>query len=307
MIVNENLRDRYRGVLVGSAAGDALGATLEFMDRREIRERYGVLRDIVGGGWLHLPAGEVTDDTQMALCIARSIVERERFDPDDIASRFVDWYRSNPPDIGNTTRRSLQLLDEGAPWQEAGAQTHREMRPRDASNGSIMRCAPVALLARGDPDFNARASADSSRITHANPLSVDGCVALNAGIASLLDDPAADVLAIAIEAAQDGLVIESLKAVPDQTVESIDAGGYVLSTLQSAFWAVTTSGSLEDAIVKAVNLGQDADTTGAVAGALAGAKWGYQAIPERWREALIEHETFVSLADGLLEISLARS
>lgn len=304
--MSENLRDRYRGVLVGSAAGDALGATVEFMDRREIQERYGVLRDIVGGGWLRLPAGEVTDDTQMALCIARSIAERGQFDPDDVASRFVDWYRSNPPDIGNTTRRSLQLLDEGVPWHEAGAQTHREMRPRDASNGSVMRCAPVALLARGDPGFNALASADSSRITHANPLSIDGCVALNAAIAALLDDPYADALANAIEAAQEDLVIDSLAGVSKQTVESIDAGGYVLSTLQSAFWAVTTSASLEDAIVKAVNLGQDADTTGAVAGALAGAKWGYQAIPERWRDALVEHDTFVSLADRLLEISLAR-
>lgn len=301
------LRDRYRGVLVGSAAGDALGATLEFMARQQVRERYGVLRDIVGGGWLNLSAGEVTDDTQMALCIARSIVTRGGFDPADIASRFVDWYHSNPPDIGNTTRMSLQSLSSGVPWDEAGERTHLQMRPRDASNGSVMRCAPVALLARGDAEFNAWASADSSRITHANPLSVDGCVALNAVIAGLLVDPSSDAISIGIAAASEPLVVEAFEATPAQTAESIDAGGYVLATLQSAFWSVTTQDTLEDAVVAAVNLGQDADTTGAVAGALAGAKWGYRAIPDRWREALIEHDVFVELADALLEISLARN
>ncbi len=280
--MNEGLTDRYRGVLLGSAVGDALGATVEFMSRKEIQTRYGVHRDIVGGGWLGVPAGEVTDDTQMALCIAESIVELGTFDPADIASGFVDWYHSNPPDIGNTTRASLQALANGVSWDMAGHQTHLAMRPRDASNGSIMRCAPVALFGRGDYELLAQASADSSRITHANPLAIDGCVALNAAIAALLDDPSTDVLAVAISAAGEPKVRDALEAVPIQNEEEIDASGYVLATLQSAFWAVTTSESFEDAIVRAVNLGQDADTTGAVAGALAGAKWGYGAIPERW-------------------------
>ena len=299
------LTARYRGALVGGAVGDALGATLEFMGRDEIRARYGIHREIIGGGWLNLTAGEVTDDTQMALCIAESIVELRTFDPADIARRFVDWYHSNPPDIGNTTRLSLQSLAAGVPWDEAGERTHLQMRPRDASNGSIMRCAPVALLARGDNAWNAAASADSSRITHANPLSVDSCVALNAAIATLLDDPASDFLAAAIDAASEPAVIEALEQVPRQSVERIDASGYVLSTLQSAFWSVVTTDSIEEAIVTAVNLGQDADTTGAVAGALAGAKWGVGAIPDRWQEALLADGDLVEIADRLLEISLA--
>src|SRR5690606_39714 len=100
----EELRDRYRGVLLGKAVGDALGATVEFLSRDQIRATYGRHTEITGGGWLGLEPGEVTDDTQMALCIARSIVERGGFDDQDIARRFVDWYHSNPPDIGNTTR-----------------------------------------------------------------------------------------------------------------------------------------------------------------------------------------------------------
>jgi ADP-ribosyl-[dinitrogen reductase] hydrolase len=299
------LRDRYRGCLLGLAVGDALGATLEFMSRADIAARFGTLRDIVGGGWLNLPAGEVTDDTQMALCIAGSLAEHAAFDGDDIAERFVAWYRSNPPDIGNTTRDALVRLAAGVPWQEAGQQTHKRMRPRDASNGSVMRCAPVALFARADSDANARYSADSSRITHANPLCVAGCVALNAAIAALLDDPSADGLAAALAATGNGEVRTRLAAAPAQSAETLDAGGYVLATLQSSFWALASHDTLEETIIAAVNLGQDADTTGAVAGALAGARWGHAAIPTRWLDVLRGHDELLELADRLLELSLA--
>jgi ADP-ribosyl-[dinitrogen reductase] hydrolase len=303
LVDQEALRDRYRGVLVASAVGDALGATLEFMSRDEIARQHGQLREIVGGGWLKLPKGEVTDDTQMALCIARSLAERGAFDADDIATRFVEWYRSNPPDIGNTTRDALARLAAGVPWQEAGQQTHERMRPRDASNGSVMRCAPVALFARADPAANARFSADSSRITHANPLCVAGCITLNAAVAALLDDPASNPLDAAVAATDNETILDALRAVPAQTAETLDAGGYVLATLTSSLWAVMTHESLEEAIVAAVNLGDDADTTGAVAGALAGARWGYAAIPDRWLDVLRGREELESLADRLLEMS----
>ena len=304
MIDPEALRDRYRGALVGSAVGDALGATVEFMSRAEIARQYGQLRDIVGGGWLDLPKGEVTDDTQMARCIARSLAERGTFDGDDIAARFVEWYRSNPRDIGNTTRDALVRLANGVPWPEAGQQTHEKMRPRDASNGSVMRCAPVALFAGADSAANARYSADSSRITHANPLCIAVCVALNTGIAALLTDPEADALAATIGATDDETVRAALRAAPAQTADSLDAGGYVLATLQSSYWALLTHETLEDAIVAAVNLGQDADTTGAVAGALAGARWGYSEIPSRWLDVLRGREELVTLADQLLDLSM---
>ena len=303
MVRDDALSDRYRGVLLGKAVGDALGATLEFMSRDAIQGQYGTLRDIVGGGWLSLPAGEVTDDTQMALCIARSIVEEGRFDPQAVSRRFVEWYRSNPPDIGNTTRHALQQLASGVPWDEAGWNTHLAMRPRDASNGSVMRCAPVAMLHRLDPEANATSSIDSSRITHANPLCTEGCVVLNAAMATLLNEPNSNPIAIAEAVATSDEMLRALDSISSQTPEALDAGGYVLATLQSAFWAVTTHHTLEDAVVAAVNLGQDADTTGAVAGALAGAKWGASAIPERWLEALIARDELTSLADGILDLA----
>jgi ADP-ribosyl-[dinitrogen reductase] hydrolase len=303
MTVQDALRDRYRGVLLGKAVGDALGATVEFMSRDAIQRQYGELRDIIGGGWLSLPAGEITDDTQMALCIAHSIVERQGFDADDISARFVAWYRSNPPDIGNTTRHALRQLADGVPWEEAGHNTHLQMRPRDASNGSIMRCAPVALLDRLDPTANARHSMDSSRITHANPLCIDSCVALNAAISTLLNDPHADPVAVAASVTDNVQIREALGRVADATTDTLDAGGYVLSTLTSALWSVTSHHTLEDALVAAVNLGQDADTTGAVAGALAGARWGAESIPDRWLDVLIAREELVGLADGIFDLS----
>lgn len=300
---NEALCDRYRGVLLGKASGDALGATVEFMSRAEIRERYGVHREIAGGGWLQLSAGEVTDDTQMALCIARSIAEQGRFEPADVAAHFLDWYRSDPPDIGNTTRRSLEHLAAGVPWDEAGLLTHHELRPRDASNGSLMRCAPVALYMRRAAAANATHSADSSRITHANPLAVEACVAFNLAVAALLDDPKTDFLAVALDAADEPEVRAALLGARAANSEQLDAGGYVLSTLRAAFWAVLAHDNFEETVVAAVNLGQDADTTGAVAGALAGARWGAEAIPPRWRAALLAHDELTALADRLLELS----
>lgn len=303
MVDEEALRDRYRGALLASACGDALGATLEFMPREEIQEQFGTLRDIVGGGWLHLHPGDVTDDTQMMLCIGHSIVQQGAFDPEDIAARFLAWYRTDPPDVGKTTGAALAYLDQGLPWDEAGERGHRERQPNDASNGSIMRCAPVALYARGNPQRNVECSAISSRITHANPLSINGVVALNAAIARLLDDPASDFLAVAREATSEPDVQQVLDVVPGLSPADLSTSGYVLDTLQAAFWAVREHETLEDAVIAAVNLGQDADTTGAVTGALAGARWGADAIPTRWLDKLIPADELLALADELYSLS----
>lgn len=296
------LRDQFRGVMLGMATGDALGATVEFQSPAEIAANYGVHRAIVGGGWLNLAPGEITDDTQMALCIARSLVAQGRFDPDDIAARFVEWYQSNPKDIGNTTRHALALLAAGTSWEEAGRLTHEGMRPRDASNGSIMRCAPVALATWADPALNAHCSADSSRITHANPLCVDACVALNAALAALLADTHADPIAAAAAAVSLDEVRDAAEAAREATPEALPAGGYVLDTLTAALWSVTHHDSPEDVIVAAVNLGNDADTTGAVAGALAGARWGASALPAHWVDVLVDRAELTGVADALLAL-----
>src|SRR5215211_1602510 len=148
---DRTLIDRYRGCLLGLACGDALGGPIEFETRAAIRERFpGGLRDFIGGGWLHLIPGEITDDTQMTLALAESLACSGPLDMDDVAARFLSWFRSEPEDIGNTTRSALSYLANGVPWEEAGERVISES-PSAAGNAAVMRCAPVALRFRTAP------------------------------------------------------------------------------------------------------------------------------------------------------------
>ncbi|HVB65639.1 MAG TPA: ADP-ribosylglycohydrolase family protein [Nitrolancea sp.] len=295
------LRDRYRGCMLGLAVGDALGAPLEFIDRAEIARRYGEVREMLGGGWLNTVPGEYTDDTQMALAIARSVVDLGMIDPADIGSRFVQWMESMPKDIGNTTLQSLGYLASGVPWNEAGARTLAQKGDSAAGNGSIMRAAPLALACRNDPDALIRQSLDISLITHADPRCCWSCVALNQAIVALLTG-SDDVIAAAANV-DETLVREVLASVATIRRDEVKSGGYVLHTLGAAFWSLLHYDSFEEVVVAAVNLGGDADSTGAVAGALAGARYGASAIPDRWLAVLQGREELSDLADRLLELS----
>ncbi len=296
----EILKDRYRGCMLGLAVGDALGAPLEFLERDEIAERHGVLREMIGGGWLETEPGEWTDDTQMALAIARSIVRSGGIEPADVATLFVEWFSSLPKDVGNTTSRSLQHLVDGVPWNEAGARALRELGGSAPSNGSLMRTAPIALANRGDDEALIRYSVDISRITHADPLACWSCVALDLGISALLSE-SGDAIRAAAAVPQEDVMRAVMRSSVDRG--EVRSGGYVLDTLQAAFWAFRHQDGFEDVVVAAVNLGGDADTIGAVAGALAGARYGASAIPERWLSVLHGRDELIDLADRLLELS----
>lgn len=287
--------------MLGLAVGDALGAPLEFIDRAEIARRYGEVREMLGGGWLNTVPGEYTDDTQMALAIARSVVDLGLIDPADIGARFVQWMESMPKDIGNTTLQSLGYLASGVPWNEAGARTLAQKGDSAAGNGSIMRAAPLALACRNDPDALIRQSLDISLITHADPRCCWSCVALNQAIVALLTG-SDDVIAAAANV-DETLVREVLASVATIRRDEVKSGGYVLHTLGAAFWSLLHYDSFEEVVVAAVNLGGDADSTGAVAGALAGARYGASAIPDRWLAVLQGREELSDLADRLLELS----
>ncbi len=287
--------------MLGLAVGDALGAPLEFLDRNEIQERYGTVRNMLAGGWLDTNPGEVTDDTQMALAIARSIVESRSVDPSDIAKRFVAWFHSQPKDVGNTTGRSLRHLADGVPWNEAGVRTLTDLGGSAPSNGSLMRSAPIGLACRRDAEANTRYSIDVSRITHSDPLACWSCVSFDLAIAALISETGDALRAAASvpEPRVSAAVIQSSSVDRDD----VRSGGYVLETLAAAFWAFRNYDGFEDVVVAAVNLGGDADTTGAVAGALAGARYGASAIPSRWLSVLQGRDELIELADRLLEIS----
>jgi ADP-ribosyl-[dinitrogen reductase] hydrolase len=300
------MQDRYRGCLVGLAAGDALGGPVEFISRQELATRFpdGV-RDFTGGGWLSLESGEITDDTQMTLDLARSLAVDGTVNLPDLARRFVQWAAGHPKDIGATTRTAIAQLAEGVAWDEAGERVYRESLPKGAAgNGSVMRCAPVALRFRTDPHALVRVSIDTARMTHADPRCTAGAVVVNQAIASLLEDaPPEAAIAASLSGVDQADLVKAIRALPELEWDQIRSGGYVVDTVTAAFKSLLVTASFEEAVVTAVSLGDDADTTGAVAGALAGARYGVAAIPERWYGAVQHREELQRLADRLLFLS----
>ena len=298
--------DRARGALLGLACGDALGRPVEFTSASEISAEHGRLDEMVGHGTWNQPAGTITDDTEQALCIARSLVEQQAFDPADISARFVDWYESGPFDIGIMTRRSIEKLQAGQSWEQAG-QAVWEASPegKNAGNGSVMRCSPLSIPYAPDWDRLVDVSRQSSQITHADPRCTYGCAILNLTVAGLLqgvDTPLLDALTYVERDAPDELTT-ALRPIADGNAPgSLDTSGYVVHSLQTALHDGLGAGSAEEAIVTAVNRGGDTDTIGAIAGSVAGARFGASQLPDRWLSTIDEADELESLSDDLLEV-----
>jgi ADP-ribosyl-[dinitrogen reductase] hydrolase len=234
-----------------------------------------------------LPAGTFTDDTEMALAVADSLLACSVLDGKDLAQRFVAWYRAEPADVGNHTRAVLSRMATGEAWGCAVGEVQRTA-PASAGNGSLMRSWPVALVHWRDLDRLIADSRLQSQVTHSHPECVAAVSLVNAIIYSLLRGTApAEAVLMALQCVD---VPASLRALvqeaPKRPRESLQNSGWVRHTLESAIWGLMTTDSFEAALVQVVNLGNDADTAGAVVGALAGATYGLASIPERWRDAL---------------------
>jgi ADP-ribosyl-[dinitrogen reductase] hydrolase len=299
-----SLRDRYAGTLLGLACGDALGGPVEFLDRDEIAARFpNGVSEFIGGGWLRLAPGEVTDDTEQALILAESLTDNG-LDLDRFAAGLIAWFRSNPKDIGNTTRIALEALAAGMGPGDAGAVALAARGERSAAaNGAVMRCAPVALRFRRDPDRLVRASLDSARVTHAEARASWGAVAVNQAIAHLLEGGAiADAPAAAVVGIPNSEVRAAVRDAAGRQRHEVGSGGFVLETIGASFWSLLNAGSAREAIETAVALGDDADSTGAVTGALSGAAYGVSALPSTWVEMVQFRERLQSEAVRLLAL-----
>ncbi len=298
---------RVRGALIGLAVGDALGTTLEFRSPGTFEP----LTDLVGGGPFGLPAGAWTDDTSMALCLAESIVETGRFDPADQLRRYVRWYREGHLsstgrcfDIGNTTRAALERFEATGDPNAGGTDRHT------AANGSLMRLAPVPVAFAADPTEAVRLSGDSSKTTHALPECVDACRYFGGLLVGAVRGASKEELLAPDYAPVSGLWdAEPLHLkVADVAAGSflrkrppeIRGTGYVIDALEAALWAFASTDDYAACVLAAANLGDDADTTAAIAGQIAGAFYGMDGIPERWRGMLVMRETVEGLADGLV-------
>ena len=291
--------DRAKGALIGLALGDALGATLEFSQR----DAGPPVTDIVGGGPFGLAPGEWTDDTSMALCLADSLLATGGLDARDLMERFCRWnedgYNSVTDgcfDIGNTTAAALDA------FRATGDPLSGSSAPRSAGNGSLMRLSPVAIRWWHDRAKAIEAARLQSRTTHGAAQAVEACALF------------AELLVEAIGGASKESVLRARDWPGDVEIAKVAAGswhtkdrddisssGYVLDTLEAALWCVDRTGSIEEALILAANLGRDADTVAAVTGQLAGALWGMSGAPAAWLNKLAWRARIESLAMQLYE------
>ena len=267
------LLDRALGAFLGLAVGDALGATVEFMTAREIAAQYKVHKEIIGGGWLHLKPGRVTDDTEMSLALGSALIASGGWNSRAIADAFVKWMRGNPVDIGNACRRGIsRYIADGslsAPFAE-----------ENGGNGAAMRNLPAVFASLESEEILIRRSIEQAHLTHHHPQS--------------------DAATAALARMTRRLLLEGVHAPCDQIVGDLitqhpafhfkpwpgHTSGYIVHTAQTVFDGFFNTGSFEECLVRVVNRGGDADTTGALAGQLAGALYGVQGIPARWLNKL---------------------
>lgn len=289
------LLDRYQGCLLGLACGDAVGTTVEFQPRGS----FVPLTDMVGGGPFDLAPGQWTDDTSMALCLAESLLHCDGFDPRDQMTRYVNWwqwgYLSSTGecfDIGMTTQGALQrFLVTGDPYSGVS-------HPNTAGNGSLMRLAPVVLFYYPNQQEIELFARDSSRTTHGAPEAVDCCALFAHILARALAGEPKDALVrhTSVSLSEAKVIGIANGSYVHKEREGIAGTGYSVASLEAALWCFQHTDSFEAAILAAANLGDDADTTAAITGQIAGAFYGLSAIPDRWLGKLHAREKIEDLS-----------
>lgn len=300
---------RYRGCLLGLAVGDALGTTLEFKPPGS----FTPITDMIGGGPFNLKPGQWTDDTSMALCLAESLIECRGFNPKDQMERYVRWWKDGHLsstgacfDIGNTTRTALSaFLRTGNPLSGA-------TDSRSSGNGSLMRLAPVPLFYAGSPIEAIAKSGESSRTTHGAPAAVDACRYFGGLIVGALTGTDKDELLADHYAPIPGYwdqhpLFPEIEDIAEGSFNKKDppeimGTGYVVQSLEAALWAFFHSNTFEEGCLMAVNLGDDADTTGAIYGQIAGAYYGEDGIPDQWCSRILEVSLIAEIANKLYHL-----
>lgn len=283
---------RAQGCLVGQLAGDSLGSLVEFQDPGAIRKAYpGGVRQLADGGTWNTLAGQPTDDSEMALALARTLVRERRFDLESTARAYVHWFRSGPFDIGNTCRTALAA---GARGTSAAQGAQASAKRGSQANGALMRISPLAIFGAHAEEAQLIAWArDDASLTHPHP----NCLAANAAFCVAVarairsgEDPvelharALRVAADQPDAAEIVTVLERAAAGPPEDFTHLQ--GWVCLALQNAFYQLLHAPDPEAGLVDTVGRGGDTDTNGAIAGALLGATWGVEAVPGQWRECL---------------------
>jgi ADP-ribosyl-[dinitrogen reductase] hydrolase len=308
-LLNRDIENALLGTFFGLAIGDAVGTTVEF----RARDSFNPLNDMIGGGPFNLQAGEWTDDTAMALCLAENLESTGNnlgdIDPADLMNRFVNWWRYGHNsctgtcfDIGSTTAFALRRFESsGDPY--AGSTDEFS-----AGNGSIMRLAPVVLRYWNDPISAQCAAYTQGIVTHGADECVDACAMLTHVLIELISGRSLR------DALKDAPTPKGSKIVQLRDLElfhcardDVRSSGYVYDTLHAAFWCLNNADNPRDVILLAANLGDDADTVAAVAGQLAGARWGLNAFPTSWLERLAWRDQIMNISRRLIEIGQSKA
>jgi ADP-ribosyl-[dinitrogen reductase] hydrolase len=296
------LIERYQGCLLGLAVGDAVGTTLEFTAKGS----FSPIDDLVGGGPFNLAAGQWTDDTSMALCLAESLIFNKGFNPKDQMNRYCNWwqygYMSSTGecfDIGGTVSQALNC------YLETGNVFTGSIEPESAGNGSLMRLAPIALFFRGDDKALVKYSGESSRTTHGTAECIDACKYFSCLLDQVFSGIAKEKLLSAVSYKPETANISQIAtgSFMSKPEADIHGNGYVVDSLEAALWSFFSTNTFETAILSAANLGEDADTTAAICGQIAGAYYGVTGIKSSWLDKLHMKIDIENMAAALLSLN----
>lgn len=290
--------NRFRGCLLGLAVGDAVGTTVEFKPRGS----FSPVTDMVGGGPFGLKAGQWTDDTSMALCLATSLIEKQGFDSVDQMNRYWDWYKNGYLsstgrcfDIGNTVRQALER------YKHTDNSFSGSVEPNSAGNGSLMRLAPIPMFYYSDLERIIHFAKESSRTTHGALECLEACQLFGEMLFLALSGQSKEQILFDTKVQLSSPKINDIASgsYSNKTISQIRGTGYVVESLEAALWCFYQTDTFESAILQAANLGDDADTTPAICGQIAGAFYGEVSIPEKWLAKLYMRHEITELADSL--------
>jgi len=283
--------NRAIGCLLGQVVGDSLGSLVEFRSPRDIARQYpdGV-RDLADGGTWNTIAGQPTDDGELALDLARTLVSQTSWSSEAVAAAYTDWYASRPFDIGGTTRKALSAA--AAATQDKAGTARKAANTESQANGALMRCAPIGVWARDAAEAAAAARQDAA-LTHPHPICQAASAAFAAAIATAIGGGDREAMLTAAEAAMPEPGAAPLRAALAHARAGEGPGdfmsqqGWILIAFQNAFRHLAAGTSIEDALIDTVGAGGDTDTNGAICGALLGAANGRGGIPARWAVAVL--------------------